>query len=145
MASVGVPPAAEDGAARALTRRHSVPNLGHFVLGKLSRDDVRRLIRQLQRTRSPRRGEDKRLSPRTAQHVHSILRRALEDARREELIGRNVARDVTPPKVVGCASARFGAGSTLPYVEPHGARSRPVALVGLASDIVGREWMRPEL
>jgi hypothetical protein len=29
---------------------------------------------------------------------HSIVRRALEDARRDELIGRNVAREVTPPR-----------------------------------------------
>lgn len=38
------------------------------------------------------------LSPRTVQYVHSILRRALEDARREELTGWNVAREVSPPR-----------------------------------------------
>lgn len=38
------------------------------------------------------------MSPRTVQYVHSILRRALEDARREELVGRNVAREVSPPR-----------------------------------------------
>jgi integrase len=50
------------------------------------------------RKKSQRRGEDRSLSPRTVQYVHSILRRALEDARREELVGRNVAREVSPPR-----------------------------------------------
>lgn len=38
------------------------------------------------------------MSPRTVQYVHSILLRALEDARREELVGRNVALEVSPPR-----------------------------------------------
>lgn len=33
------------------------------------------------------------------QYLHAILRRALEDARREDLIVRNVAREVAPPRV----------------------------------------------
>jgi hypothetical protein len=81
-----------------MTRRHLVPGLGHLSLGKLSRDDVRRFFRQLARKKSQRRGEDRSLSPRTVQYVHSILRRALDDARREELVGRNVAREVSPPR-----------------------------------------------
>jgi hypothetical protein len=66
-----------------MTRRHVVPGIGHLYLAKLSRDDVRRFIRQLARTKSRRRGDDRELSPRTVHYVHSILRRALEDARRE--------------------------------------------------------------
>jgi integrase len=81
-----------------MTRRHIVAGLGHQYLAKLTRDDVRRFIRQLARTKSQRRGEDRVLSARTVQYVHSILRRALEDARREELTGRNVAREVSPPR-----------------------------------------------
>lgn len=81
-----------------MTRRHIVAGLGHLDLAKLSRDDVRRFFRQLARSKSQRRGEDRVLSPRTVQYVHSILRRALEDARREEFVGRNVAREVSPPR-----------------------------------------------
>jgi integrase len=81
-----------------MTRRHIVPQLGHLYLAKLSRDDVRRFIRQLARAKSQRRGDDRVLSGRTVQYVHSILRRALEDARREDLIGRNVAREVSSPR-----------------------------------------------
>jgi hypothetical protein len=81
-----------------MTRRHIVTRLGHLYLAKLSRDDVRRFIRQLARTKSQRRGDDRVLSARTVQYVRSILRRALEDARREELIGRNVAREVSLPR-----------------------------------------------
>ncbi len=81
-----------------MTRRHLKPALGHVELAKLSRDDVRRFVRQLARTKSSRKDDDRTLSPRTVQYVHSILRRALEDARREELVGRNVAREVSPPR-----------------------------------------------
>jgi hypothetical protein len=81
-----------------MTRRHIVDGLGHLDVEKLSRDDVRRFIRQLARSKSQRRGDDGVLSARTVHYVHSILRRALEDARREELIGRNVAREVSPPR-----------------------------------------------
>jgi integrase len=81
-----------------MTRRHIVPRVGDIQLARLARDDVRRFIRQLARAKSRRRGEARVLSPRTVQYVHSILRRALEDARREELVGRNVAREVSPPR-----------------------------------------------
>lgn len=81
-----------------MTRRHIVPALGHLSLAKLSRDDIRRFVRQLARTKSRRRGADQVLSGRTVQYVYSILRRALEDARREELVGRNVAQEVPSPR-----------------------------------------------
>lgn len=70
-----------------MTRRRIVPGIGHLGLAKLSRDDVRRFVRQLGRTKSQRVGADQVLSGRTVQCVYSILRRALEDARREELVG----------------------------------------------------------
>jgi integrase len=81
-----------------MTRRHIVPALGHLSLAKLSRDDIRRFVRQLARTKSQRRGADQVLSGRTVNYVHSILRRALEDGRREELVGRNVAGEVPSPR-----------------------------------------------
>jgi integrase len=81
-----------------MTRRHIVPAIGHLSLSKLSRDDVRRFVRQLARTRSQRQGSDQMLSGRTVQYVYSILRRALEDARPEELVGRNVAQEVPTPR-----------------------------------------------
>lgn len=37
------------------------------------------------------------LSTATVQHVHGLLRNALADAEREELIGRNAAKLVRPP------------------------------------------------
>jgi integrase len=89
-----------------LTRRHLIPALGHIQLAKLSKDDVRRFLRDkanghrihaktfgngvvARRTGAP-------LSGRTVHYLHAILRRALEDARREDLIARNVAREVKP-------------------------------------------------
>jgi integrase len=81
-----------------MTRRHIVPGLGHLSLAKLSRDAIRRFVRQLAHTKSQRRGADQVLSGRTVTYVHSILRRALEDAHREEVVGRKVAREVPSPR-----------------------------------------------
>ncbi len=39
------------------------------------------------------------VSPVTAGHVRAILRRALADAQRAGLVGRNVAADATPPRI----------------------------------------------
>lgn len=56
--------------------------------------DVRTFLKKLG-TQPGRNG--KRLSPRTVQFVHAVLRSALEHAVRDELIGRNVAKLVSAP------------------------------------------------
>src|SRR5215218_4731151 len=60
-----------------------VPKLGTRRLGRLTVRDVRML-------REDCRGKD--LSERSARYVHATLRAALEDAVREDLLPRNVAR-----------------------------------------------------
>jgi integrase len=82
-----------------ITRRYLIPGLGQAWLQKLTRVEVRQFLRQLQERKSARPGTDAFVSPRTIQYVHAVLRRALEDARREELVGRNVAKEVSPPRV----------------------------------------------
>jgi integrase len=64
-------------------RRYLEPALGRRQLRRLTVADVRRLLDQL-----VARG----LGPRMVQFVHAVLRNALENAVREELLARNVAR-----------------------------------------------------
>lgn len=79
-----------------IARRHIIPELGRIPLRKLTPAHVRRLL-HTKSTESSSRGQT--LSPRTVQYIHSVLRRALEQARRDELIPRNVAKLVQPPRV----------------------------------------------
>jgi integrase len=90
-------------------RKHIVPDLGHIALRALTVSRVRQWQYDLGRKPSgrPRRklrpGEKKLpppppLSPRTVAYCHAILRRALNDAKRDELVAKNVAALVKPPK-----------------------------------------------
>ena len=80
---------------RALIRDYIVPNLGRKKLNRLAPVDVRALMSTLGRTKGK---SGRLLSPRTVQFIHAVLRSALQHAVREELIGRNVAKLVSPPR-----------------------------------------------
>jgi Phage integrase, N-terminal SAM-like domain len=78
-----------------VVREHIKPALGRKRLDRLAARDVRAFLadRARQSSRSPaRRG--KPLSQRTVFHLHAVLRNALEDAVREDVLVRNVARQV---------------------------------------------------
>jgi integrase len=68
---------------RTNVERHIVPRLGVKKLGKLTARDVRALLDDLRRSG---------LSERSVRYVHATLRAALEDAVREDLVPRNVAK-----------------------------------------------------
>lgn len=68
--------------------KYLVPDLGSRKLGKLTAREVRLYLDELKR-----RGQ----GVRTIRYVHATLRAALEDAMREELIEKNVAKLVRPP------------------------------------------------
>lgn len=76
-------------------REHLVPGLGHKTLARLTARDIRLLLdkTRAKASRSPV-ARGKAVSPRTVFHVHAVLRNALEDAVRDDLIVRNVARQV---------------------------------------------------
>jgi integrase len=80
-----------------LTRRHIIPALGHHPLDKLTPAHVRGFLREKE-TETSARGRP--LSARTCQLLHAVLRRALEDGVRDELVPRNVAKLVRGPRVV---------------------------------------------
>jgi len=70
-------------------RKHLVPALGKIRLDRLTPQDVQEMMN--------RRLADG-LSPKTVAYAHQVLRTALELARRWELIDRNVASLVDPPR-----------------------------------------------
>ncbi|MGH3331436.1 MAG: tyrosine-type recombinase/integrase [Nocardioidaceae bacterium] len=68
--------------------RYLIPDLGWQKLGKLTAREFRLYLEGLKR-----RG----VGVRTIRYVHATLRAALEDAMREELLEKNVAKLVRPP------------------------------------------------
>lgn len=68
--------------------RYLIPDLGRLKLGKLTAREFRLYLDSLKR-----RG----VGARTIRYVHATLRAALEDAMREELLEKNIAKLVRPP------------------------------------------------
>ncbi len=81
----------------SLTRQHIIPGLGHHRLDKLTAVHIRAFLKDKSTETSPR--TKRPLSPRTLQYLHAVLRLALEQARRDDLVVRNVAGLVAGPKV----------------------------------------------
>ena len=81
----------------SLTRQHIIPGLGHHRLDKLTAVHVRAFLKDKSTQISPR--TRRPLSSRTIQYLHAVLRLALEQARRDDLVARNVAGLVAGPKV----------------------------------------------
>ena len=72
-----------------IVRNHLAPGLGRFRLAKLGPSDVAAWLR---------RQEKRGVSPRTRRYVRSVLRSALNQALRWELVSRNAAALTTPPR-----------------------------------------------
>ena len=77
---------------RELIRVHVIPELGQIRLEKLTADEVQRLCRGI---------HDRGRAPRTVASVRSVLRAALNDAKRQRLIAHNPA-----PSGAGAAGLR---------------------------------------
>ena len=70
-------------------RLHAIPSIGHVRLARLT-------AQHLQELYSKKLSEG--LSPTTVNHLHAVLHRALRQAVRWELVGRNVTESVDPPR-----------------------------------------------
>jgi integrase len=75
---------------RQLVELHIVPVLGKVKLQKLSPPQLQRLYNQ-------KRGEG--YAPQSVKHLHRVLHRALNDALRWDLVGKNVCDAVDAPRV----------------------------------------------
>ena len=108
-------------------RVYLIPSLGRIPLSRLSAADVERALSAFLVTGRPDRPSKRTrgrqnaagISPLTVRHIRTTLRRALADAVRDGLVGRNAAADSRPPYL------------------PH----RPIASCLLASS--GTCWRRP--
>jgi integrase len=88
-------------------RVYLIPTLGRLSLTRLQSPDVERAIAGWIASGRPVTGEERKrgrqshapVSPLTARHVRATLRRALADAVRDGLVGRNAAGDARPPYV----------------------------------------------
>lgn len=81
-------------AYETLTVHYVRPHLEHKRLNRLGVHDVRTFLNTVKK-QNGRKGH--KLSNRTIRFIHAVLRSALEHAVRQELIGRNVAKLVSPP------------------------------------------------
>jgi integrase len=72
-----------------IARLHIIPELGRVRLRALKSRDVRRHYREKL---------DSGLSPRTVQIIHTVLRKALQQAVRDDVLPRNVCDAVTAPR-----------------------------------------------
>ncbi|MEP6539892.1 MAG: site-specific integrase [Bryobacteraceae bacterium] len=70
--------------------QHLIPMIGHTRLAKLTASDIQSLLNDKRKTG---------LKPRTVQHIHAILRIALGQAVKWDLVARNVAKLVDSPTV----------------------------------------------
>jgi integrase len=87
---------------RSLVRQYIAPAVGRKRLPALAPADVRLLLARATASRTPgRKGQPEKerplVSARTVQQIHAVLRAMLNQAMREELVARNVARLVQPP------------------------------------------------
>lgn len=88
-------------------RCYLVPALGRLALARLSAADIERALAAFLASGRPERPERRTrgrqsiggVSPLTVRHVRATLRRALGDAARDGLVGRNAAADARPPYV----------------------------------------------
>ena len=81
---------------RAIVGKGIVPTLGEFNLQKLKPVHVREWLSHMMRKGSRTGGA---LSPRTVRHLYRVLRAALNDAVKLDLLSRNVADAVGAPKL----------------------------------------------
>lgn len=77
---------------------HLVPEIGKTPIGKLRPSQIKGMLaRKLKSGRAD--GKPGGLSNRSVQYMHMVLQLALKSALEDELVPRNVAEAVTPPRV----------------------------------------------
>jgi integrase len=78
-----------------IIKKHIIPAIGHHRLLELDPDDLNRMYGRLSKSG---RKDGNGLSDKSVRNIHVVIRKALEDARRWNLLPRNVAALADPPK-----------------------------------------------
>jgi len=129
-------------AYRFQAESYLIPDLGNRRLGKLTAREVRLYLEQLR---------ERGVGVRTIRYVHTTLRSALEDAVREELLDRNVAKLVRAPVVpkrerTPLTVAEIRTLLTKTRDERQHAMYVVLALLGLRrSELLGLQWSDVDL
>lgn len=124
-------------AYRLQVERYLIPDLGKKRLHTLSARELRLYFDSLRR---------RDIGTRTIVYVHSTLRAALEDAMREELVERNVAKLVRVPKPARTEPSPLSVDEVnvlLKHVERHRLRAMFLVFVLLGlrrSEVLGLQW-----
>lgn len=124
-------------AYRHYVEKYLNPDLGKKKLGRLSAREIRLYLDSLKR-----RGT----GVRTIRYVHATLRAALEDAMREELIEKNVAKLVRPPAATRIEHDPLSVEETKLFLKSNQddrlfALFLVIALLGLRrSEVLGLQW-----
>lgn len=122
--------------------RHIVPKVGRRKLGKLTAADVRVMLDGCRQAG---------LSERSIRYVHATLRAALEDAVREDLVARNVAKLVrlrTPERAETRVLSVTEGQTLLRAVQPDRLFAALVLLMVLGlrrSEVLGLRWSDVDL
>jgi integrase len=98
-----------------IARKNIVPLLGNAVLTKLRPEQISSAYAKA--LTAGRRDGGGGLSPRTVHHMHRILRQALEQAARWNMLARNPADAVRPPKVERAAMQTYDLPETAALIE----------------------------
>jgi integrase len=73
---------------KTIVRKYLIPHVGRIQLAKLTAAHIEKMYARIL---------EEGLSPNTAHHVHVCLSKALNDALRKGIVGRNVCKIVQPP------------------------------------------------
>jgi integrase len=130
---------------RQLIEKQIIPHLGATVLQKLRPAQVHEWHGTLLKSG----GKDgKPLSPRTVGSAHRVLHRALECALRIEMIARNVAHVIPPPKVEATEVSILRAeqiAEMLTKLDGYGGRYGSLPLHQIAALAIGTGMRRGEI
>jgi integrase len=130
---------------RQLAEQQIIPHLGATLLQKLRPAQINEWHTTLLKSGG---STGKPLSARTVGHAHRVLHRALERAMRLEIIGRNVASAVPPPKVATAEIAILTAdqiADVLAKLDGYGGRYGSLPLHAIAAFAIGTGMRRGEI
>lgn len=126
-------------------KNHIIPELGAIPLAKLKPLQIQKFLAGKLRSGRADKGTGG-LSPNTVKYFHKIIRKALDQAVKWELVQRNVADAVTPPKTPQGAPKAWASADAkkfLGYVADH--RLYPLYLLAISTgmrrgELIGLRW-----
>jgi integrase len=122
---------------REKIRNYVLPNIGQVPLAKLTTQHIQAIYASMM---------ERKLSPRTALHVHRVLREALGHAMKWGLLARNVCDAVDPPKPRNKEMAALNTPDVQRFLDLASASPfGPVFFLGIytgmrRSELLGLRW-----